>query len=109
MAARPGLAAPSARSRRMRLHVLAVGQADALVLELASGRLAVVDFGHPLLLEYLAELDPVGTRRFAFCLLTHAHHDHYACLKEFIQRFDNRVERYWCSIVDTGDIPQLLA
>jgi hypothetical protein len=93
----------------MRLHILAVGQADALILELPSGRLAVVDFGHDLLLDYLAALDPTRARRFAFCLLTHAHHDHYACLEEFIRRYDAQVEEYWFSFADTSNLPPLLA
>lgn len=88
----------------LRLHVLASGHADTLVLELPSGRLAVVDFGHHTLLDYLAHLDPAGTRRFAFCLLTHAHKDHYLCLKEFIDRYDSRVDEYWFSISNAGMI-----
>lgn len=93
----------------MRVHVLAVGQADALVLELPSGRLAVVDFGHPALLDYLDALDPGRTRRYAFCLLTHAHHDHYACLAPFIARHDARVDEYWFSVAATGGIAALEA
>lgn len=93
----------------MKLHVLSIGQADALVLELPSGRLAVVDFGHDALLSYLAALDPTMTRRFAFCLLTHAHHDHYACLEQFINRYDARVDEYWYSFCSTNNLPTLLA
>ncbi len=93
----------------MRLHVLAAGQADALVLELPSGRLAVVDFGHTSLLDYLDDLDPTQSKRFAFCVLTHAHHDHYARLEEFIRRHDARVDEYWFSFVETSNIPALLA
>lgn len=93
----------------MRLHILSVGQADALILELPSGRLAVVDFGHDALLDYLARLDPAMTRRFAFCLLTHAHHDHYACLQQFINHYDARVDEYWYSFCSTNDLPALLA
>lgn len=91
----------------MKLHVLAVGQADAMVLELPSGRLAVIDLGHDYLLEYLAKLDPQASRRFAFCLVTHAHHDHYACIEEFIKRYDQRVEEYWFSFVNPGNISSL--
>jgi len=80
-----------------------------MVLELPSGRLAVVDFGHGHLLDYIDTLDPSNTRRFAFCLLTHAHHDHYACLDEFIRRHDHRVEEYWFSFTDTSDIAALAA
>ena len=93
----------------LRLHALAVGRAAATVLELPSGRLAVVDFGHPALLDYLAALDPGATRRFAFCLLTHAHKDHYAGLGEFIARHDARVDEYWFSCAKTGDILDLAA
>lgn len=93
----------------MRIHVLAVGQADAIVLELPSGRLAVIDFGHHNLLDYLDGLDPSRSRRFAFCLLTHAHHDHYACLEEFIRRHDDRVDEYWFSFATTCDIAALVA
>jgi len=93
----------------LRLHVLASGHADTLVLELPSGRLAVVDFGHRTLLDYLTHLDPTGTRRFAFCLLTHAHKDHYLYLKEFIDRYDSRVDEYWFSVSNAGMIRDLLA
>lgn len=93
----------------LRLHVLAGGHADTLVLELPSGRLAVVDFGHRLLLDYLERLDPAGTRRFAFCLLTHAHKDHYACLSDFIARYDRRVDEYWFGFSDAGMIHDLLS
>lgn len=93
----------------LRLHVLASGHADTLVLELPSGRLAVVDFGHRILLDYLERLDPAGARRFAFCLLTHAHKDHYACLKDFIDRYDRRVDEYWFSFPDAGMIRELLS
>jgi len=93
----------------VRLHILAVGQADAIVVELPSGRLAVIDFGHEFLLEYLAALDPMRMRRFAFCLLTHAHHDHYACLKQFIFRHDAQVDEYWYSFTETSNVPALLA
>jgi beta-lactamase superfamily II metal-dependent hydrolase len=93
----------------MKLHVLAAGQADTMVLELPSGRLAVIDFGHDCLLSYLDHLDPERTKRYAFCLLTHAHHDHYACLQEFVRRHDDRVEEYWLSFVDTCDLAPLVA
>ncbi len=91
----------------LRLHVLAVGQADAMILELPSGRLAVVDFGHPMLLDYIDQLDPRGERRFAFCVLTHVHHDHYQCLGDFISRFDRRVDEYWYSFSVTHRNPIL--
>lgn len=93
----------------MKIHVLAAGQADATVLELPSGRLAVVDFGHDHLLDYLDGLDPSRARRFAFCLLTHAHHEHYACLEEFIRRHDGRVDEYWFSFATTSGIAALAA
>lgn len=93
----------------MKLHILAVGQADALILELPSGRLAVVDFGHAHLLEYLATLDPRRERRFAFCVLTHAHNDHYACVEQFIHRYDRNVEEYWLTFTSTNGIPALVA
>ncbi len=93
----------------MRLHILGVGQADALVLELPSNRLAVVDFGHELLLDYLDQLDRQRMRRFAFCLLTHPHHDHYKCLDKFIRRHHGRVDEYWFSFPTTQGIPQLVA
>ena len=95
-------------SSDLRVHILGIGQADAVVIELPNGELGVVDFGHRLLIDYLQRLDPAENRRFAFCLLTHAHHDHYACLEEFIDRFDKRVDRYWCSMVDPGSVPALL-
>jgi beta-lactamase superfamily II metal-dependent hydrolase len=100
---------PPSASVSTRVHVLAVGQADALVLELPSGRLAVVDFGHAALLDYLDALDPGRARRYAFCLLTHAHHDHYACLAPFIARHDDRVDEYWFSVAATGGIAALEA
>ena len=93
----------------MKLHVLSVGQADAMILELPSGRLAVVDCGHPALLDYLAALDPTRHRRIAFCLLTHAHHDHYAHLEEFIAQYDARVDEYWFSFVQPGAVSALRA
>jgi hypothetical protein len=89
------------------VHVLDIGQADAVILELPSGRLAVIDFGHDYLLDYLDRLDPERVRRYAFCLLTHAHNDHYACVEEFIRRHDRRVEEYWFSFASTGGIPAL--
>lgn len=91
----------------MRLHAVAIGQADAVILELPSGRLAVIDFGHAQLLDYLDVLDPRRERRFAFCLLTHAHNDHYACAEEFIRRHDRRVEEYWFGFASTGGIRAL--
>lgn len=36
--------------------------------------------------------------------MTHAHHDHYACLAPFIARYDERVEEYWFSVAATGEI-----
>jgi hypothetical protein len=89
------------------LHVLAIGQADAMILELPSGRLAVVDFGHPMLLDYIDHLDPRGERRFAFCALTHVHHDHFRSLSDFIDRFDRRVDEYWYSFSVTHHNPIL--
>jgi hypothetical protein len=62
-----------------------------------------VDFGHRFLLDYLALLDPGGSRRYACCVLTHTHHDHTACLEAFLQRYDRWVDEYWFSFVDPGD------
>jgi beta-lactamase superfamily II metal-dependent hydrolase len=98
----------AASMSELRVHILAVGGADAIVLELPSGRLGVIDFGHALLLHYLQELDPTRARRYAFCLLTHAHSDHYACLGAFLDRHDTQVEQYWLSFSDPGSIPELL-
>jgi len=92
---------------RVRMHALAIGKADALVLELPSGRLAVVDFGHPSLLAYLDALDPGRHRRYAFALLTHAHDDHYLCVADFIARHDARVEQYWFGFADAAGVTAL--
>ncbi len=93
----------------LRVHALAIGKADALVLELPSGRLAVVDFGHTSLLAYLDALDPARRRRYAFALLTHAHDDHYLCVADFIERHDARVEQYWFGFADAAGIVALEA
>ena len=89
--------APPSTSRPLRVHAIAIGRADALVIELPSGRLEVIDFGHSALLDHLDVLDPQRQRRYAFALLTHTHYDHYRCLPDFIARHNRRVEQYWLS------------
>lgn len=71
------------------LHVLDVGQGDAILLRTAEGQNILVDGGPgQTVLEELGEVLSPFDRRLDLVILTHPHEDHVAGLVEVLRRFE---------------------
>lgn len=71
------------------LHVLDIGQGDALLLRTESGENILIDGGPgTTVLEELGEVLSPFDRRLDLVILTHPHEDHVAGLVPILQRFD---------------------
>lgn len=71
------------------LHVLDIGQGDALLLRTKSGENILIDGGPgTTVLEELGEVLSPFDRRLDLVILTHPHEDHVAGLVPILQRFD---------------------
>lgn len=73
----------------LELHVLDVGQGDAILLRTAEGQNILVDGGPgQTVLEELGEVLSPFDRRLDLVILTHPHEDHVAGLVPVLQRFE---------------------
>ncbi|MDD3896319.1 MAG: ComEC/Rec2 family competence protein [Candidatus Peribacteraceae bacterium] len=86
---------------RFHIHLLDVGQGDALLLTTPSGKQVVIDGGPDLsLLERLGRHMPFFDRTIELLVLTHPDADHISALPEILKRY--RVERMLLSGVQYG-------
>lgn len=73
---------------RLHVHMLDVGQGDALLLISPSGKHIVVDGGpNTALLEHLGKFMPFFNRHIDLLVLTHPDADHITALPEVLQRY----------------------
>ncbi|MDD5470212.1 MAG: ComEC/Rec2 family competence protein [Candidatus Peribacteraceae bacterium] len=95
---------------QLHVHLLDVGQGDALLLTTPSGKQIVIDGGPDLsLLEHLGARMPFFDRTIELLVLTHPDADHISALPEILKRY--RVERMLLSGIqyDSSRYAALLA
>ena len=91
VAAGIGAAAPSfADDRQLKVHVLDIGQGDAILIKSPTGHRILIDGGPDgaLLQRRLSEHLPWWSRRIDVVILTHPSADHIIGLTEAVKRFD---------------------
>ena len=78
--------------RRLEVHVLDVGQGDAMLIEAPSGTRVLVDGGPggALVTQALGDVLSPEERRIDLMVLTHAQDDHVTGLVEVLERYDVR-------------------
>ena len=92
------------------IHMLDVGQGDAILIEAPGGNQMLIDAGPPgSLLEPLQEVLPLTDRYIDVVLITHPDADHIGGMPELLERYDVGVvitapvgcEKELCEIVDS--------
>jgi beta-lactamase superfamily II metal-dependent hydrolase len=84
--------------RELKVHFLDVGQGDAILIEMPSGELVLIDGGQGMeVLEELGEVLKPWERKIDVVVLTHPHMDHMGGLYEVLDRYD--VGELWLYLI----------
>ena len=87
----------------LKVRIFGVGDGDCILLELPTGRLALIDSCVPAKQTSSPALAFVKGKDLAFCCLTHPHADHVRGMTAVLQAA-RHVEQFWFALSDLDDV-----